>query len=568
MSTTVESRTELKRLQLALATLSEDFDAMESSPHLSLRIAAENLEPDKSYRLNTFVDQFAVAMKRSSSPDTGSESEHQLIDTAPRDGRFVILGEDASGKYDIARWAPEVAGWIREDGEPMKITPSYWCSIEAENYVHPELDILTSPAQPGPSEFLGTAAKRRFADDIVTSHSDGVPSGAVAAVKTGVTAAGLKGSSHARNRFAAVSIAASLVVAACIGMYFRTEVASYVAPRAVLQDFLEISAIGGQVVGQASQWLHRNLGSKVSAQISQRKNTQQVEASAMHIAAFQLQAEADRMGAKASDPTPTNAAIRLEPVAIPGKYVEAPGEHDRVPTLANESGMARGDFGTNVVLSSKTADEIARRTVEATAAELRQSLLEERDRVAVLALELAATRHDLEAEVALSSKAGAEVEQLRQAAKAATADVEQERNRSAELARELESAQRRIGAHSTIERSPSSQIDPMKRVVEAVAEPPRTAEKGGPEAARLMARASALLAQGSIGAARIVLDRAAETGSAEANFMLAESYDPIVLSKWGTHGTRGEATTARELYTKAYAGGIREAKDRLDALRQ
>ena len=77
-----------------------------------------------------------------------------------------------------------------------------------------------------------------------------------------------------------------------------------------------------------------------------------------------------------------------------------------------------------------------------------------------------------------------------------------------------------------------------------------------------MARASALLAQGSIGAARIVLERAAETGSAEANFMLAETYDPIVLSKWGTYGTRGEPTKARELYTKAEVGGIREAKDR------
>jgi hypothetical protein len=153
--------------------------------------------------------------------------------------------------------------------------------------------------------------------------------------------------------------------------------------------------------------------------------------------------------------------------------------------------------------------------------------------------------------------------------KAATAELEQQRNRSAELARDLESAQRAIGAHSSTKRPPGSHIDPMKQIAErAGAEPPGTTEQGSPEAARLMARASALLAQGSIGAARIVLDRATETGSAEANFMLAETYDPIVLSKWGTYGTRGEATRARELYTKAQVGGIREAKDRLDALRQ
>jgi hypothetical protein len=91
---------------------------------------------------------------------------------------------------------------------------------------------------------------------------------------------------------------------------------------------------------------------------------------------------------------------------------------------------------------------------------------------------------------------------------------------------------------------------------------------GNPEAARLMARASTLLAQGNIGAARIVLERAAETGSARANFMLAETYDPVILSMWGTYGTRGEATKARELYAKAHAGGIEEAKNRLDALTQ
>jgi TPR repeat protein len=84
----------------------------------------------------------------------------------------------------------------------------------------------------------------------------------------------------------------------------------------------------------------------------------------------------------------------------------------------------------------------------------------------------------------------------------------------------------------------------------------------------LVARAITLLGQGNIGAARSVLERAAESGNAQASFMLAETYDPTILSAWGTHGTRGEAAKARELYAKAQAGGIREAKDRLDALRQ
>jgi hypothetical protein len=91
---------------------------------------------------------------------------------------------------------------------------------------------------------------------------------------------------------------------------------------------------------------------------------------------------------------------------------------------------------------------------------------------------------------------------------------------------------------------------------------------GNREAVRLLARASLLLGQGDIGGARIVLDRAAEMGSAQALFALAETYDPIVLSKWGTLGTQGDAARARELYAGALAGGVREAKDRLNALRE
>jgi TPR repeat protein len=65
-----------------------------------------------------------------------------------------------------------------------------------------------------------------------------------------------------------------------------------------------------------------------------------------------------------------------------------------------------------------------------------------------------------------------------------------------------------------------------------------------------------------------VLDRAAANGNAQASFMLAETYDPVILSAWGTSGTRGDAAKAREFYAKATVGGIQEAKDRLNALRQ
>ena len=99
------------------------------------------------------------------------------------------------------------------------------------------------------------------------------------------------------------------------------------------------------------------------------------------------------------------------------------------------------------------------------------------------------------------------------------------------------------------------------------AAPPKAQEAPvNPEAARLMARAKQLVSQGNVGAARNVLERAADSGSASALFALAETYDPAVLTSWGTVGTQGDAAKARELYGKAVAGGSEEAKDRLKAM--
>ena len=75
-------------------------------------------------------------------------------------------------------------------------------------------------------------------------------------------------------------------------------------------------------------------------------------------------------------------------------------------------------------------------------------------------------------------------------------------------------------------------------------------EANGSEAAGLMERAKALIAQGNIRAARDVLERAVETGSAQTVFALAETYDPKVLATWRNRGTLGDATRARDLYAR------------------
>ena len=98
--------------------------------------------------------------------------------------------------------------------------------------------------------------------------------------------------------------------------------------------------------------------------------------------------------------------------------------------------------------------------------------------------------------------------------------------------------------------------------------PTTSLEQGSPQAVRLIARANLLLEQGNIGAARNMFDRAAEMGSTEALFWLAETYDPLLLSARKTFGTHSDIAKAQELYGKALAGGVSQAKARLEALQQ
>lgn len=84
---------------------------------------------------------------------------------------------------------------------------------------------------------------------------------------------------------------------------------------------------------------------------------------------------------------------------------------------------------------------------------------------------------------------------------------------------------------------------------------------------RLVTRADELFRKGDVSGARLLLERAMETGNAQAAFRLAETFDPHVLSKMGAFGIRGDAAKARELYAKARALGIAQAGERMEALK-
>lgn len=84
---------------------------------------------------------------------------------------------------------------------------------------------------------------------------------------------------------------------------------------------------------------------------------------------------------------------------------------------------------------------------------------------------------------------------------------------------------------------------------------------------RLLARATELLRQADISGARPLLEHALAHGSARAAFMLAETYDARVLQSWRARGISGDLVKARELYEQAQAGGIEDARTRIEALK-
>jgi uncharacterized protein YhaN len=268
------------------------------------------------------------------------------------------------------------------------------------------------------------------------------------------------------------------------------------------------------------------------------------------------------------------------------------GERKRSAALADELATTRSDSEKEATRSREASEELVqqRQAMEGKVAELQQALQQEREkraalekkagaarhsmladadqhrraldearaRNAALASELAGARREVETQAALARKTEDEAAQHRQDGEKTMAKVQQP------LKREPDATERTPDGVATTGRAADARVGSAAH--EDAPASPAAADRQDTEPTRLLARASALLAQGNIVAARIVLERAAESGNAQASFMLAETYDPAVLSSWGAYRTRGERAKAREHYIRAQSGGIQEAKARLEAL--
>jgi len=95
--------------------------------------------------------------------------------------------------------------------------------------------------------------------------------------------------------------------------------------------------------------------------------------------------------------------------------------------------------------------------------------------------------------------------------------------------------------------------------------PPRQIEAA--DIALMVKNGMQFMANGNIGAARLMFQPAAEAGDAVAAFALAETYDPLVLKRLGTKGgITSDVSLANTWYQKAGALGSTLARERLERL--
>lgn len=114
-----------------------------------------------------------------------------------------------------------------------------------------------------------------------------------------------------------------------------------------------------------------------------------------------------------------------------------------------------------------------------------------------------------------------------------------------------------VAPHAPEPTPPATAAAPAPRPVNALAHD---------EVATLMKRGRNLLAEGDIASARLILERLANHGEAEASLLLAGTFDPTELARLHVIGATSDSAQARAWYAKAAEQGSSEGSRRLQQM--
>ena len=114
--------------------------------------------------------------------------------------------------------------------------------------------------------------------------------------------------------------------------------------------------------------------------------------------------------------------------------------------------------------------------------------------------------------------------------------------------------------------APAPQLTTVLLNNDAAVAPPVSLSLASDEIAMLLKRGKDAFSTGDLAAARLLLRRAAEAGSAEAALALGATFDPLVIRRLGAIGAAPDAAQARQWYQKAVVLGSTTASQPLAQL--
>lgn len=248
------------------------------------------------------------------------------------------------------------------------------------------------------------------------------------------------------------------------------------------------------------------------------------------------------------------------------RSAEAAAEVTRLQdALVQERARSQSAAGEAATLTEKLArlQSAEERAAQAAgeAAKLQAAVAEERQRRESLARDhsaLTSKLADLQSAQERNAAAAAEVARLQDA-------LARESERSRTLARDYAALAERLANAQAVQSAPSRRPDLGPTAPEASPNVTSsfTALPAGPTAGSeaaaapaespIVKRADTLFKAGDVSGARLLLERAAESGDARAMVLLAETFDPAVLAQRRVLGIRGDPKRAEDLYKRARA---------------
>jgi len=469
------------------------------------------------------------------------------IDVAPKNGDFIIL-QDASS-WELGRWDQEVNGWVQPDGAPVRISPTHWTRAADDVAGATDREHLLFLAGPLPDDETEQPRKRPLTRLILASVT------AILCIGGFVFWIGSEGSS---SDHPAADSRASVAIGSLTDARERENAAQALEAKQIADAKQKEMKQALDESEKRSEALTRELASV-------REND---------VAARNLAAARERDVAQALEAKQIADAKQKE-------LKQALDESEKgSEALARELASVRENDVAARNLAAAREREDAAQALEAkkitdARKELKQALDESERRAFALEGELASARKTIasaakpsNAEVTARDAASPTGPLNRpiegsNAASEITASITTPQS-GGNITAAVQVSSDATPADATATAGASGQLTRSNRSQPGRPQPPSAMSSA--EEATLIARAESLIRQYNFVGARLLLAHALDKGSANAAFMMAQTYDWRILRSLRAYGVRGDAAMAREFYQQAAAAGIEEAQQRVEAL--